>query len=210
MIKISFIYFDVGGVAIQDYSGTNQWEMMLRDLGITDDLKPKFEEIWNEHSSRHCIDYDIEQMVPIMRKRLGLEIPPNYSFVQDFVNRYAPNPSIWPVIEYAQSKYKTGLLTNMYPKLLSTIYARADLHLDWPWDVIVDSSVVKADKPDPKIFEIAESKVDCPPSEILFVENTQKHIDVAKSHGWQTFLFDHNDSKAASEKLRQYIQFSDK
>ena len=206
MSKISFIYFHVGGVVIQDYSGTNQWDLMQGDLGIADDLKPKFEEIWSEHSDRHCIDYDIEQMVPILRTRLGLNIPADYSMVQDFVNRYAPNPSIWPAIEYAHSKYKTGLLTNMYPKLLATIYARADLHIDYPWDVIVDSSKVKANKPDPKIFEIAESKVTCPPSEILFVENTQKHVDVAKSRGWQTFLFDHKNPSRSSQDLYATIQ----
>lgn len=40
--KIKFIYFDVGGVVILDYSKTNKWNEMLTDLGIPEELKPKF------------------------------------------------------------------------------------------------------------------------------------------------------------------------
>ena len=32
--KLSFIYFDVGGVVIQDFSGTNKWSQLKRELGI--------------------------------------------------------------------------------------------------------------------------------------------------------------------------------
>ena len=33
---ISFVYFDVGGVVILDFSGTNKWEMVKKEWGITD------------------------------------------------------------------------------------------------------------------------------------------------------------------------------
>jgi|TARA_Y100000310_G_C20153683_1_gene565933 hypothetical protein len=29
-----FIYFDVGGVVIRDFSGTNKWEELRRSIGI--------------------------------------------------------------------------------------------------------------------------------------------------------------------------------
>ncbi|KKU45330.1 MAG: HAD-superfamily hydrolase, subfamily IA, variant 3, partial [Microgenomates group bacterium GW2011_GWC2_46_7] len=99
-----------------------------------------------------------------------------------------------------------GLLTNMYPGLLDTIYARGDLMELINWNVVVDSSLVKAQKPDKKIFEIAESKVDCPPGEILFVENQQRHLDGAKQLGWQTFLYDSSRPAESSQTLANFLQ----
>ncbi len=204
MSKISFVYFDVGGVVLLDYSGTNKWVEMRRGLGLTPELDPQFDIIWNKHREQICIDYDIENLVPQLRQ-IGLRIPNDYSMLQDFVSRYDPNPSIWPVITYAQSKVKTGLLTNMYPRLLSTIFARQDLRVDQGWDVIVDSSVVGAQKPDPKIFEIAAKMANMMPSKILFVENSLEHVNAAKQCGWQTFLYDHTKPSKSSQDLRDFL-----
>ena len=102
MSKISFIYFDVGGVVIKDYSGSNKWEEMKRGLGVTKELEQQFEDIWNRYKDIICIDLDVEFLVPILRKELGLKIDQNYSMISDFVSRYEPNPSIWHTIEYAR------------------------------------------------------------------------------------------------------------
>jgi len=206
MSKISFIYFDVGGVVIKDYSGSNKWEEMKRGLGVTKELEQQFEDIWNRYKDKICIDLDVEFLVPILRKELGLKIDQNYSMISDFVSRYEPNPSIWPTIEYARSHYPTGLLTNMYPNLLNAIYSRKELHADWGWEIIIDSSQVNAQKPESKIFEIAQSKVACPPSEILFVENSKTHTDAASRYGWQTFLFNHTNPAQSSKDLYATIQ----
>ena len=204
MSKISFVYFDVGGVVLLDYSGTNKWEEMKQGLGVTPSTDAQFEAIWDSQHDRICIDYDVELYVPQFRA-LGLLAPSNYSMLQDFVDRYDPNPSIWPVIKQIQQKYKTGLLTNMYPRLLDTIYARQDLCIDWPWDQVVDSSVVKAQKPDVKIFQIAAQKASVPPAEILFVENQQKHINAAKEYGMQTFLYDSSHPVQATRDLSVFL-----
>ncbi len=205
MSKISFVYFDVGGVILLDYSGTNKWVEMQRGLGINPELDAKFVEIWGRYRDQICIDCDVETIVPILRKELGINIPKNYSLIQDFVSRYEPNPSIWPVIEQIHKNTKIGLLTNMYPGLFDAIYGRGDLMISKNWDVTVDSSVVGAQKPDPKIFQIAQSLVDCPPREILFVENQERHLDVAKKLGWQTFHYDPQNALESSQNLAQLI-----
>lgn len=205
MSKISFVYFDVGGVVLFDYSGTNKWIEMQRGLGVTSAQESKFEEIWSRYSDEICLSRDVEVYVPLLRKELALNIPQDYSMIQDFVTRYDPNPSIWPVIKQIHQTTKIGLLTNMYPGLLDGIYGRGDLILSDDWDVTVDSSVVGAQKPDPKIFQIAQSLVDCPPGEILFVENQQRHLDAAKNLGWQTFLYDSSHSGRSSQDLAQFL-----
>ncbi len=205
MTKISFVYFDVGGVVLLDYSGTHKWEEMKAGLGVTPTTNAQFENIWDSKHDLICLDYDVEQYVPQFR-RLGLPVPTNYSMVKDFVDRYDPNPTIWSLIDNLKKKVKVGLLTNMYPKLLSTIYSRGDLLLRSDWDITIDSSVVKAQKPDIKIYLIAQEQAGVSGSEILFIDNQQRHLDGAKQLGWQTFLYDSKDYEKSSQELAKFLE----
>lgn len=206
MTKISFVYFDVGGVVIKDYSATKKWLEMQQALGITGKFRPAFEEIWAQYRDQICLDYDIENLVPLLRQKLGLYIPDSYSMVQDFVNRYEPNPTIWPVISTAKKHVRIGLLTNMYPHLLDTIFARQDLKLDQGWDIIVDSSVVKAQKPESKIFQIAEQMSGVKGDQILFIDNQVQHVSAAKLLGWQTYFYDSRDYTKSSQELTAFLE----
>ncbi len=40
---ISFVYFDLGGVVIRDFSGTNKWEEVKQEWGLTDKYWDEFE-----------------------------------------------------------------------------------------------------------------------------------------------------------------------
>jgi FMN phosphatase YigB (HAD superfamily) len=201
---ISFIYFDVGGVVELDFSGTKKWEEMLRDMGINESNRFKFDRIWDTYKNRICIDCDVDSLIPIFKKECRLSLPNNYSFLMDFVNRFEPNPSIWPVLNKIQKKCKIGLLTNMYPRMFKAIQSR---HIDPPlnWQVIIDSSVVGFQKPDRKIYEIAEIQARTIKSEILFVDNNIDNINGAKKFGWQTFYYDSTNPQVSSTKLLEYI-----
>ncbi|MEN8252938.1 MAG: hypothetical protein ABFQ62_01000 [Patescibacteria group bacterium] len=124
MKNIKFIYFDVGGVLLLDYSGTNKWVEMRRDLGITADLDKKFAQVWKKYESRICIDYDADQMVSEIEKATGVEWPKDYSLLEDFVNRFEINNSIWSIVDKVKEKYRIGLFTNQYPRMLSLIKSK--------------------------------------------------------------------------------------
>lgn len=198
---IKFIYFDVGGVVIKDFSKTNKWDQMLSDLNISGSKKEQFEKLFTPFESEACIGRNIQEFVEIAAKELEINFPKDYSFLNDFVNRFETNKSLWPIIKKIQEKYRIGLLTNMYPEMLGLIYER-DLMPAIDFDVIIDSSVVKFRKPQDEIFKIAENLAKCDPSEILFIENSQMHIDAAKKRGWQTFIYDPADVEEPNNKLK--------
>ena len=197
---IKFVYFDVGGVVILDFSGTPKWEELKRNIGVTEENKELFEKIWLKYRNRINIDFDADMFLPILTKEVGLHFPKNYSMLQDFVNRFEANPSIWSVIEKAQSKVRVGLLTNMYPRMFDAIQKKGILP-STHWNTIIDSSVVKYQKPDKRIFEIAEKEVGVAHDSILFVENSVEHVLAAKEFGWQTFLYDSRNPEESSNKL---------
>lgn len=199
---IKFVYFDVGGVVIKDFSGTNKWEELKSGMGIKLDQAKAFNEIFDKYEPDVCVGRDVETLVPMLREKLILRLPENYSFLLDFVNRFQKNESIWPILEELKKNRKLGLLTNMYPNMLDAIY-KADLMPKVEWDAVIDSSIEKVRKPQVEIFQIAQDRAGVKGEEILFVENGAKHVDAAKKFGWQTFLYDSGNINKSNKDLRE-------
>lgn len=200
---IKFVYLDVGGVAIKDFSKNDKWEEMQKDMGVNESNRKEFEAWWQKYEKRICIDLDLDTKLKELGA-LGIKIEPKYSIVGDFVSRFEANKSLWPIIVEAKSRGGVGLLTNLYPRMYDLI-TKAGL---WPavsWDTIVDSSVEKCQKPDRKIFEIAQERCETKPQQILFVDNTRGHLEAAKKMGWQTFYYDSADYEKSSQLLEKYI-----
>ncbi|MDP1743281.1 MAG: HAD-IA family hydrolase [Candidatus Amesbacteria bacterium] len=191
---IKFVYFDLGGVVIKDFSGTNKWEEIKNDLGVInlgfDDWFDNLELCLGKNS----LDQKFENIVVSLN---------------DFIDRFESNPSISPIIDSIHKKCRIGLLTNAYPNMLNQIINRKMIP-EFNWDVSIDSSVVGLQKPDPKIYELAEKLSGCNREEILFVENTKGHIEVAKSFGWRTFLYDSKNYEKSSLELLEYFNEAQK
>ncbi len=201
---IQFVYFDVGGVVIRDFSGTNKWDELKRSIGVTAEQDNRFDAFFDQYEPELCVGRDTETLVPIMESQFGLSFPQNYSFLADLVYRFERNESIWPVLQEARKKYNIGLLTNVYPRMLDMIYA-ANLMPDVQWDAIIDSSIEKMQKPQAEIFELAEERCGFRGQEILFIENTKRHVEVAHNFGWQTFLYDPRNLVESNRKFEEIL-----
>jgi len=168
---ISFIYFDIGGVLLDDFYGSDRWLKFKKSIGV-----------------KKGLNRDVDSLIPIFTKKFGLKFPKNYSLIQNLVNRFKKNDSIWPLIYKLKEKVRLGLLTNIYPGMLDLNFKKK-LIPPIEWDVIIDSSVVGLQKPDPKIFVLAEKRSKAKKNEILFVDDNQVNIDVVKNFGWKTLLY---------------------
>lgn len=201
---ISFVYFDLGGVVIQDFPGTNKWEDLRTSIGITSENRKAFDVLWVRHQDRLGIDFDVDRYIPDIEKECGISFPKNFSLLNEFVNRFEKNVTIWPILESIHKKYRIGLLTNVYPRMFDEIKKR-DILPPIEWDVVVDSSIVGFQKPDPKIFEIAQKMAGVDTSEILFVENSIENIEAAKSLSWNTFHYDSTKIKESNAGIINFL-----
>jgi len=52
---------------------------------------------------------------------------------------------------------------------------------------------------------LGEEKAGVSGKQILFVENSAKHVDAAKNFGWLTFLYDSKDPVKSSQDLLSYF-----
>lgn len=202
---ISFIYFDIGGVVIRDFSGTYKWSQMKRALGVSEQLDEDFNSFWDKAEREICLGADVESYIPILRHQFGIKVADGYSMLEDFVSRFERNGSIWPVIVKAKTLCQIGLLTDMYPGMLASI-TNHKLMPDVVWNQVVDSSVVGAKKPDSRIFDIAQRKADVVTETILFVENNKKNIEGATAMGWQTFWYDSSQVTKSSADLLAFLE----
>jgi putative hydrolase of the HAD superfamily len=142
--------------------------------------------------------------LPQLEKDLNIKLPIGFSLQHALVNRFYENTPIQPVIKGMESKTRIGLLTNVSPGMLDLIKQKGILP-DVHWDQVIDSSIERVMKPNPKIFEIAQERAGVPANEILFVDNKQSHCDAAEENGWQTFYYDSADRVKSAKELADFL-----
>ena len=196
---IKFVYFDVGGVLIKDFSETNKWAEMIGDMSIKPKDNDRFGEYFTKWEPVVCKGLELNSLLFKVSEEFGVTFSQNYDWMKDFVSRFERNDTIWPVVQEIKLSAKVGLLTNMYPRMLDAIFEKG--LLDGKWEVVIDSSLVSFKKPEKEFFDIAEKRAGVSASEILFIENSKKHIDAAKKLGWRTFWYDSKNYNASSRKL---------
>jgi len=202
---VKFVYFDVGGVLVKDFSKTDKWEELFREWGVS-------EERWTELSTRYDtfedevnIGGNVEEFVSILRGEFGVVLPKDYSLLMDFVDRFFINQGLNELVLKIKNKYRLGLLTNMYPGMLDLIRER-NLIPNIDWEIIVDSSIVKCKKPEEEIYKIAEKKTGVEPQEILFIDNTAENLIVPVKRGWQVFSFSSADYEGSNRRLTEFFE----
>jgi FMN phosphatase YigB (HAD superfamily) len=202
MSKISFVYFDVGGVLVRDFSGSNKWQIMKQDMGVKPEDEVAFDELYDQIEVEVCKGKPVDAYLPVFREKFNLTIADNFSWVKYFADHIEANPNIWPAVAVAKSKFHIGLLTDQYPDLFNLI---KDKLPPSDWEVIVDSSIEGVKKPMIEIFELAEKRSGVKKEEILFIENNKKNYQATLDFGWQGYLYDHNNHDKSSQDLLKFF-----
>ena len=150
--------------------------------------------------------YPTEYLKELFAKELKIEFPEQPGMLDEFVNLFKPNIPMHAVAKLIACKTPVGLLTNMHIGMLDIIKQR-QLLPNIKWKAVVDSSKLGTAKPEKKIFEIAIQKAKFPVSEILFVDNKEENIQVAKDLGMQTYIYDScHYNKSAKDFYKRGIQ----
>ncbi len=177
---------------------------MMSDMGVKEADYPKFDFIYDEHAQRINLALPIDNLIPILEKEFKLSIPWEHSWLDEFVARFETNPAINEIVTQVSKKAHVGLLTNMWPGMLDKI-KNAKLLPESAWTSVVDSTVAHLQKPDKEIYEYAKELAGVPHNEILFVDNTAKHLIEPKKLGWQTFLYNSSDYDQSNRDLADFI-----
>src|SRR3989344_6191224 len=202
---IKFVYFDVGGVVIKDFSGSNKWEIMKKDMKVRKEFDQEFDELYNKYEKEElCLSRNVDTLIPIFSKRFGMSFPKNFSMLKYFVDHFEQNNSLLPVLKRVKKVCGIGMLTNMYVGMLDEIMKRGLLPTI-KWNFVIDSTKVGLQKPDSKIFKLAQKQCGANREEILFIDNNRKNINAAGEIGWQTFFYDSSKHEETCKELNQFL-----
>ncbi len=78
MNKVSFVYFDIGGVVISDLTANHKWNQLKHDLGIINEQDTEFESFFDAFEKEVNVgNHTIDEILPLLKTKFGIIIRDN-------------------------------------------------------------------------------------------------------------------------------------
>lgn len=196
---IEFVYFDVNGCLVHFYH--RAFAAIASDTGVSSDIVETTYWHYNDAVCRGELSY--QDYNKILADKFS---QPSFDWNEYYLNAVEPIPETVETLKWASEHYRVGLLTNIMPGLLDSLKDKGYLP-DIAYDAVVDSSAVKAIKPDKKIFDIATEKSQAKPEEILLVDDSRPNLMAAEQSGWKVLWFDDYRAGESVERIKQALEF---
>ena len=194
---VSFVYFDVNGCMVRFYH--RAFAQVARDYGVSPDL---VEMAFLHYNSEACKgELSMHDFNRLIARRLGIS---ELDWPKYYLAAVEPMPGMDQVVKWASEHYGVGLLTNIMPGLLGQLRKRKVIP-DIDYDVVIDSSEAGLIKPDPAIFELAQTKADLPPERILLIDDTRENVAQAESMHWHVLWFDYAQPQESVDQVKMAL-----
>jgi FMN phosphatase YigB (HAD superfamily) len=196
---VSFVYFDINGCLVRFFH--QAFSRLAHETGVpVDQIETTF---WHFNDQICKGEITNQAFNQAFASRLNI---PELNWQEYYVEAVEPITEMAALLPWVAEHYKIGLLSNIMPGFLAALQAAGKVPT-LPYDSIVDSSVVGAIKPEPKIYEIAQAQAGVPASEILFVDDSRSNLMAAEKMGWHVLWFDDYRPADSVEHIRQALSF---
>jgi FMN phosphatase YigB (HAD superfamily) len=193
----SFIYFDVNGCLVHFYQ--RAFAKLAVDSGVPyDTVETAF---WHHNDDVCRGTMSLSDFNTYLAERLGVSL---VDWQKAYMETVVPLTAMQEVLLWASERYKVGLLTNIMPGFLSTMFRHGQLPT-LNYDAVVDSSEVGAIKPEPRMYEIATERAGCSPDQILLIDDSRANLMAAEKAGWHVLWFDDSRADEAAERVREVL-----
>jgi putative hydrolase of the HAD superfamily len=184
-VTIRAVFFDIGGILeiTPDTGWRKKWDAERRFDS------PELEAVWRAGSvGRMTIDEVESRLAEIFRlDRVALE-----AFMADLWTDYLGelNTELFDYFRTLRPRYKTGIISNSFVGAAEREEARYGFSAHC--DLIVYSHEVGLEKPDPRIFEVALSRLGVRAEESVFLDDVATHVEAARALGVNAILYESN------------------
>jgi len=195
---VRFVFFDVNGCLVRFYH--RAFTQIALDSGKQADVV--------ETAFWHYNDAVCRGEMPIedFNQALGSQFELNdFDWRTYYIDAIEPIKEMHELVRWAASQYHVGLLTNIMPGQIKALLEKG-LVPDVPYSAVIDSSEVKAIKPEPEIYEAATAKTGCQPGEILLVDDSRTNIMAAEHAGWRVLWFDDFRPEESADRVRKALE----
>lgn len=198
---VRFVYFDVNGCLVGFFH--EAFDRLAEKSGAPPDVVETAFWRYNDEACRN--DMTMDEFNRAFAREIGL---PSVDWQTYYLDAIKPVKGMHDVLKKAAEDYRVGLLTNIMPGFIEIMKERG-LIPDVPYEAIIDSSEVKAIKPEPKIYEIAAQKASCPVQEILLVDDSRTNLMAAQKQGWHVLWFDDSRPDSSVTRLKSTLEPAD-
>jgi FMN phosphatase YigB (HAD superfamily) len=195
---VSFVYFDINGCLVRFFH--RAFTRLAEVSGAPADvIETTF---WHYNDDVCRGDMTMDEFNAAFAHALSVE---KVDWQQYYLEAIEPIEEMHDVVRWAAESYRVGLLTNIMPGLVDVMLKQGILP-NIRYDVIIDSSEVKAIKPEAKVYEIATEKAGVAPSEILFVDDSRTNLMAAEKQGWHVLWFDDYRPSESISRIKDSLQ----
>lgn len=195
---VRFVYFDINGCLVRSFQ--RSFGKIADDTGVPVDVVETT--FWRYNDAVCRGDMSMDDFNRTLAERFGAII----DFAGYYLDAVEPVTEAQELLRWAAEPYRLGLLSNIMPDLIDQMFDRNILP-DVTFDAIVDSSKVGAIKPEPRIYEVAQTWAECKPEEILLIDDTHGNLLPASEMGWHVMWFDDFNPDESVARIRQALEF---
>ncbi len=198
---VRFVYFDVNGCLVRFFH--RAFTRLAEETGVTaDTIETTF---WHYNDAVCRGEMTMDDFNRAVAEKLHRT---SFDWQSYYLAAVEPIREMHEVVAWAAEHYHVGLLTNIMPGFVDEMFRR-DYLPKVPYTAIIDSSVVRAIKPEPAMYEIAGAKAGCTPGEILFVDDSRSNLMAAERFGWHVLWFDDYRPAESAAHIREALEFNE-
>ncbi len=196
---VTFVYFDINGCLVRFFH--HAFTELANDTGMpADQIESTF---WHYNDAVCRGEMPLDEFNRIMAEQFHHMV----DWKSYYMRAVAAIPEMHELVAWASEHYKVGLLSNIMPGFIQDMIG-SGLLPNVPYDSIIDSSEVKAIKPEPQIYQIAQEKAAVLPEEILFIDDSRTNIMAASQLGWKVLWFDDFRPEESVSRARQALELA--
>lgn len=198
---IRFVYFDINGCLVHFYHRAFT-ALAKATAKPADMIETTF---WHYNDAVCRGEMSMDEFNTILSEQLE---KPGIDWRTYYLEAVEPIDVMHELVRWVSEHYQVGLLSNIMPELITQMREQ-QLLPDVTYDSIVDSSEVKAIKPEDQIFEVATRNTGLDPSELLLIDDSRVNIMAAERYGWRVLWFDDYRSAESVQRIRDALRFEE-
>lgn len=196
MKNIKVVAFDLGGVYFIGPMSAGFKDLLRQEYNINEKQMSEFMNVATNYSLGKIKK---KEYLRKSKKVLNVSLKKMDLLNKKWIECYVENKKLKEIIKKLHRKYKIATVSgNMRDRI---IYLNKKYDFVKNFDMKILSYNDGLEKTDNKIYKELIKKAKCSSNQILFIDNSQRHCNIAKSLGIKTILF--KDNQRFYQKLKK-------
>jgi FMN phosphatase YigB (HAD superfamily)/DNA-binding XRE family transcriptional regulator len=196
---IEFVYFDINGCLVRFFH--RAFAAAANDTGASPDIVETT--FWHYNDAVCRGELPMEEFNAILARQFKVK---SFDWKPYYMEAVDPIKETAELLDWAHEHYRIGLLSNIMPGFISTMIENGILP-DIEYDQIIDSSEVKAIKPEPEIYTLAAEKTGIDHKAIMLIDDARPNLMAAGKLGWHVLWFDDYRPEESIKRIKSALEY---